>query len=368
MAFHNRLTRRLFFQPQTRTDDPQRYSKVSDNDTSSGRYPFSHRSCSRRSVRKGVLSAWVAVAASIELLVSTPAMAQVIENPPLLPQDITVFTERDFASISGFAPNADLLVQVRRNGVVTDAVGRTDSTGFLEVNHPGGVCWRNVTPDIVPADVVRVTYRDTSNNRSLVPTPIAGSGAATTAQNVTAMQAYDAGDGTVVIKGKAQLANGNRIPVNRLEVRIVNPEFMSPGSRIAKRDIRADSAGGRVDGIPGATGTLTYDSVGNTFTAVFRGLNAQEMLLTVEGQTRVMGWQQTTAAGDRLGMTIYEAGEVGGPGMGGCPPGPNGVVPSNNPSAPVHYNPADLRDAANPANQGSLKDVTVFPERDFCFD
>ena len=234
---------------------------------------------------------------------------------------------------------------------------------FLEVNHPGGVCWRNVTPDIVPADVVRVTYRDTTHNRLNLPTVVAGSGAATTTQNVTATQAVDAGDGTVVIKGKAQLANGSRIPLNRLEVRIINPDF--EGTRIARRDIRADSAGGRVENIPGATGTLAYDGTATTFTAVFRGLNADERLLAVEGQTRVMGWQQTTTAGDRLGMTIYEVGEVGGPGIGGCPPGPNGVVPPQNPTPPVHYSPAALLDAAIPVNQPSLKEVTVFPERDF---
>jgi hypothetical protein len=94
-------------------------------------------------------------------------------------------------------------------------------------------------------------------------------------------------------------------------------------------------------------------------------MNEFERLLATEGQTRVLGWQQTTAAGDRLGMTIYEAGEVGGPGFGGCPPGPGGPVAAKNPTPPAPYNPADLLDAAVQANQPLLKDVTVFPERDF---
>ena len=325
----------------------------------------------QRASHWAALLALTAVAALTALLAPGPASAQV-QNPPLLPLDITVFPERDFTSISGFAANADVVVQLRRGVVViSDAEGRTDATGHLEVNHPGGVCWRNVTPDIVAADVVRVTYRDTTHNRLNVPTAVAGSGAATTTQNVTATQAVDAGDGTVVIKGKAQLANGNPIPLNRLEVRIINPGFIgAPGSRIGRRDIRADSAGGRVqdaggNAIAGTRGTLAYDGTAATFTAVFSGLNAVERRLVVEGQTRVMGWQQTTAAGDRLGMTIYEVGEVGGPGFGGCPPGPNGVVASKNPTPPVHYVPANLLDAANPVNQPSLKDVTVFPERDF---
>ena len=310
------------------------------------------------------------VAVAFAILPASPVWAQTIENPPLLPQAITVFPERDFTSIEGFRPNADLIVQIRRAGVVADAVGRTDGNGFLEVNHPGGVCWRNVTPDIVAGDTVRVTYRDTPNNRTLVPALI-GSGGATNTQNVRAAQAVDSGNGTVVIKGSALLPNGSRIPLNRLEVRIVNPEFIdSLTSRIGKRDIRADSTGGRIDGrngnpIPGTSGTIVYDGTSANFTAVFNGLNSDERQLAVEGQTRVMAWQQTTGAGDRLGMTIFEVGEFGGPGFGGCPPGPNGVVPSVSPTPPVHYVPSQLLNASVAANQSLLKDVTVFPDRDF---
>lgn len=212
--------------------------------------PLSARS--GRRAASSALAALATLAASLTLLAPGTASAQTVSNPPLLPQDVTVFPQRDFTSIAGFAPNADVLVQVRRAGVVSsDALGRTDASGFVEVNHPGGVCWRNVTPDIVPADVVRVTYRNTPHNVLNNPTVVIGSGAAITTQNVTATQAVIAGD-TVVIKGKAQLANGSRMALSRLEVRIVNPEFIgAPGSRIGKRDIRADSAGGRVDGVGG---------------------------------------------------------------------------------------------------------------------
>jgi hypothetical protein len=322
--------------------------------------------------RKGACAVIPAtIAATLTLLASATASAQTIDNPPLAPMSVTVFPSRDFTSIEGFAKNADVLVQVRRSGVVSDAVGRTDATGLLEVNHPGGVCWRSVTPDIIAGDTVRVTYRDTANNRSLVPAPVSASGAATNTQNIMATQAFEPGDGTVVVKGSAILPNGNRIPLARLEVRIVNPEFINPpASRIEKRDIRADSAGGRIDGpnapIPGTSGTLAYDSPNSTsFTATFRGLNPEERLLAVAGQTRIMGWQQTNGAGDRLGMTIYEVDEIGGPGIGGCPSGPGGVIASTAPTPPVHYSPTVLLDAAFQGNQPSLKDVTVFPERDF---
>jgi hypothetical protein len=105
----------------------------------------------------------VTVTACMTILAPGMASAQTIDNPPLMPMDIQVFPSRDFTSVAGFAKNADVLIQVRRSGVVSDAVGRTDATGSIEVNHPGGVCWRNVTPDIVAGDTIRVTYRDTKS-------------------------------------------------------------------------------------------------------------------------------------------------------------------------------------------------------------
>jgi hypothetical protein len=66
-------------------------------------------------------------------------------------------------------------------------------------------------------------------------------------------------------------------------------------------------------------------------------------------------------------VTIYEVGEVGGPGpgIGSCPAGLAGAVASTQPNPPVHYGPTILRSAAIVANQQYLKDVIVFPERDF---
>ena len=276
-----------------------------------------------------------ALGVALAMLAPGVASAQV-NNPPLLPQGITIFPSRDFVSVEGFAANADLAISVRREGVeVSDAVGRTDATGLLEVNHPGGVCWRNVTPDIQPGDTVRVTYRGTNNNQTLGL--VQGSGAAANTLNATATQAFiNTANNTVVVKGNAALANGSRIPLNRMEVRIIQPAYReTTGSRIDRRDIRADNAGGRLDGVPGGTGTLAYDgATGTAFTAVFTGLNAVERQLTVEGQTRAMAWQQTTPAGDRLGLTIFEVGEVGGPGFGGCPPGRGGAVPPRPPTPP----------------------------------
>jgi hypothetical protein len=41
----------------------------------------------------------------------------------------------------------------------------------------------------------------------------------------------------------------------------------------------------------------------------------------VAGQSRAIAWHSTNGNGngDRFGITIFEAGELSGPGFGGCP-------------------------------------------------
>ena len=89
-----------------------------------------HPPPSPRRAASYALAALATLAATLTLLAPGAASAQTVSNPPLLPQDVTVFPQRDFTSIAGFAPNADVLVQVRRAGVVSsDALGRTDEIG-----------------------------------------------------------------------------------------------------------------------------------------------------------------------------------------------------------------------------------------------
>lgn len=312
------------------------------------------------------------IVAAVAILAANPVLAQVA-NPPPLPQSVTVFPQRDFTSISGFKPNANLSVKVKRAGVgvISEANGRTDGVGSLEVNHPGGVCWAKGFPDISPGDTVEVTYDNSSNSTAFPPN---GTGSATSTQDVEASQAKENFSRvySVVITGKTLSPDptSKRIPLEQLEVRLVNPSFITTkDSRITKRDIRVTSTGVRVEGnfkTPVPTGILRYDSANsNNFTAVFYGLNAVERKLAVEAQTRVLAWQRVDKDGERLGMTIYEVGEIGGP-MGGCPPGPNAViVPPAPPTQPANYEPKALRSAAISGEQPGLKDVVVFPERDF---
>ncbi len=51
-----------------------------------------------------------------------------------------------------------------------------------------------------------------------------------------------------------------------------------------------------------------------------------------------MAWQEEDADANRQGLTIAEYGELGGPGMGGCPAGPADVAPR--PGLRGHFAPA----------------------------
>ena len=270
-----------------------------------------------------VLATALAVA-SLPVL-ALPANAAVVEPPPL-PFDITIFPERDFVSVAWNAAARPLTFDLTRNGVV---IGRaasgqvspaltTDASPehILEVNHPGGLCWAGSTPDILPGDRLQVRESGAA----------ADTGFAATTQNVTAQQAVASGSTGIVVRGTAFNADGSPMDLGLIEQRIINPAFVTDG--IGKRDIRATSDGG-------SRGLITGS--GGNWTATYTGLTAAQVRDAVAGETRGMAWQRTDAAGNRLGVTIYEAGLVGGPGFGGCPAaavysifGPSSAVNASN--------------------------------------
>ena len=120
--------------------------------------------------------------------------------------------------------------------------GTTDATGLLEVNHPGGVCWQGVTPNIMPGDVLRVTEVANPANGYEVRT-----------QGVRAPQAEIVGS-NVVVRGVALDNQGNPLPLSRVEQRIVQPDFREPPEPLERRDIRATTDDGNLvrDNSPGA--------------------------------------------------------------------------------------------------------------------
>ncbi len=287
--------------PARRTDDKSRRTLVD------GRM--------RRLVgRWGILSAFVVVAVALGILAASATAAT-----PVFPDNIVVFPNRDFISAEGFQDRVGqtALVEVTRPG--TGVVGSARvviQAGDLpfEINHPGGVCWGagtglNVTPDIVPGDVVSMSFADT-----------------TVTSDVTTQDAYVTGvnyvDGSDTFTVVGHIGAG--VDPANVEQRIVNPALTA--TAVARRDVSV------------APGPLTasrsgqYQSglvfAGETFTATYVFLDpAVARIAATGGGERFMSWQVTDAAANRQALTIAEFGELGGPGMGGCPNGPLGSGP-----------------------------------------
>src|SRR3954447_22575462 len=256
----------------------------------------------------------VAVTAAVVSLVAAPSALAVISSPPAFPHEVTVFPERDFVAVDGWPANTGVRVDVLRNGVnVGTATWTTDAAGLAEINHPGGACWTGFTPDILPGDVVQATELANPAN-----------GDATRVGLVSVQQGTVVG-GNVVIHGTAMTAAGAPVPVGALEQRVVAPDLLP---FIGKRDVRAPGAG------TGWVGNFAYDPVGpanptgTRFTATYTGLSAPAADAVAAGDTRILTWMAADAAGNRLGLTIWEAGQFGGPGFGGCPAAARNAVVS----------------------------------------
>ena len=190
-----------------------------------------------------------------------------VNEPPVNGHSMIVFTQRDFVSISGYAQDELVTVElIHPNGttftagsglIPQDDPRTTGFDGLVEVNHPGGYCWQTTTPDIRPGDRVRVTVDAT------------GVADQTTVANVTAGRPVKIAADTVVVHGTAAQADGAQIPVAELEQRLVanRQAFDATGARTLRAASVAPPKGG---------GTLSYDSAtGNAWTATYGGLTAR---------------------------------------------------------------------------------------------
>jgi len=248
----------------------------------------------------------------------TIATVQVAEaaTPPVFPNNIVIFPQRDFISLEGYQGHIGetATISVTRGAVTTSTATGTIAEGdpALEVNHPGGVCWQGVTPNIKPGDVVSVSFPDGTSDS-----------ATTLAPEVTGMAKIGATD--LQVTG----SYGN-VPTARIEQRIVAPDLKN--TAVGRRDVRAPARPGPY------TSTLTFNSTARTFTATYHfndntgtplvNEGTQMRNIAYAGQARALSWQFADAAGNRQGLTISEFGEVGGPGFGGCPTGPETMAPN----------------------------------------
>jgi hypothetical protein len=266
----------------------------------------------RRSVRRRFVKPIVAsVAAGLATTATVGAMVA-SAAVPTFPDNLVVFPDRDFLAVEGYQDHVGEIatIEVTRNGQVIGSAQSEVAAGDVafEVNHPGGVCWGagtglNVTPDIKPGDVVTIKF--------------AGDPAGDTTVQDAFVTADAVQDGAkVTISGHIDPA----INKDQTEQRVIEPALVD--TAIGRRDVRALPGPLTPSDKGGYSSGLAFPTP-DTFVAtyVFDDPANAELVANAGGE-RMMAWQVEDADANRQGLTIAEHGELGGPGMGGCPAGP----------------------------------------------
>jgi hypothetical protein len=245
----------------------------------------------------------------------TEAGAALVEPPP--PQYVvTVLPDTDMVTAMGYPRLTELTARLVRDGVtIATARGRTDNTGVFEVNDDHGVtCWRGTTPDIRAQDRLILAP----------PGAPADVGEAMTTADVTAapaeleLDALGNRTGRVTARGTARNADGTAMALDRVEHRIFN-RGLEPHLGVEVRQV---------------VGVVQADpSVVGGFVAVYDGYSDQVDDLLVAGQAETAAWQAQTVDGDRLGITVAQGAQFGGPGAPGCPPSVRSAVTASVPEA-----------------------------------
>lgn len=235
----------------------------------------------------------------------------IVPKSPDAPHTITAYPQSDNVIIEGYTEaNIRLTVKVihatRGGGIVTsveeaipyDDPATPENEGLVEVNHPGiaGICWQGITADIIPGDLVQVIVEDVNNNVLWIDQ--------TLVQNIKTEMAEQLNENTIVVHGSAQGADGNPIPIERLEHRLINGDGFSING---KNTLRAPGDDGE--------GTLKYDAEGSIhWTATYTGLDPVDITKALEADS-VAIWLGGVDPGAASELTIYEVGEdiTGGP-------------------------------------------------------
>ena len=121
-----------------------------------------------------LIASLLAAALAVGTAAVSPSIAHavtptVVNEPPIDGRSVDVFTNRDFVSGLGYAQDSLVDVEVWRDGVLAgfaNDIAPADDPGtpgvfdgLVEVNHPGGACWTDFTPDIKPGDKVRLVEK-----------------------------------------------------------------------------------------------------------------------------------------------------------------------------------------------------------------
>jgi hypothetical protein len=241
---------------------------------------------------------------------------------PSFPNNIVVFPDRDFVTIEGYQTHIGEtgLVEVRRDGQLIGSAQGVVEEGDVafEVNHPGGYCWGNdtdlkVTPDIRPGDKVSLSFDGVDAGDTTVANAYVTGDAV-----LSAPPGSPAGTpkNTLTVTGFV----GPGVTPAQMEQRIINPDLTD--TDVGRRDIRAVPGDLTPAAKGGYSSALSFDGTKFTATYVFDDPATAQIASEAELGERAMSWQEEDADGNRQGLTIAEFGELGGPGMGGCPAGP----------------------------------------------
>ncbi len=128
------------------------------------------------------------------------------------------------ATVQVFHPNS--LTPASSADVIPVEDPATPGLGTIDVNHPGGVCWSGVTPDIRPGDTVAVTQNGVTDSTVV-------------ADVATGRVIKTAGD-TVQVHGTAMDAGGAPLPLASLEHRLLvaGGAFLKNGRRTLRARVR----------------------------------------------------------------------------------------------------------------------------------
>jgi hypothetical protein len=160
------------------------------------------------------------------------------------PHNIIVFPQRDYVSATGYAIDVPVTVKVFHPGQVLPASTATNVTPVEDpANHPGGVWWEGVTPDIRAGDTVEITQSFLDGTTATDTTVVA---------NVTASRPIQTGPNTVEVHGGAgrhdyaalgASARPARAPARRPQGRVPaqRPPHGPRGGRRRRRDVRLRS-------------------------------------------------------------------------------------------------------------------------------
>lgn len=251
-------------------------------------------------------------------------------NPPTGPGNIEIFPMRDMVAIEGYTEQAGMqatITATRGGQVVGKTTGTVGADGFLEANHPGGVCWGvgtgapQVTPDLQAGDEVKVDFSNGEwDGSKVIDIEATGVVLDESAHTLTINGRYGPG---VDMPNPTDLVGDP----GKIGIEIVNPD-MRNGSAIGERAI-----GWPTDAPPAGhtvTGSVTgSDAAGGTFSVKYGFQNAADLELANAGSITALGWlaEPDPALGveAQYGLTLNEFYEAGGPGMGGCPAGPTQV-------------------------------------------